>query len=99
MPGDTLMAGVARPHTLEEVNPTYHSGLFATQVGCISGMWETNKGVLALTCVLNACVQVACADVKWNDEGIIYSCDIYTIADWMIEHEERHCMGYADLFY
>jgi len=98
MPGNDLLTGLSQPTSLETVRITKTVGLWETTSFCNRGM---EPHVVALNCLLNACVVMGCADVKWNEEGHIESCDIYVAYDWdwIVDHEMRHCMGYADVFY
>ena len=98
MPGSTLFDGLDHPTPIEAITVTKTVGLWETTSFCNSGM---EAHVVALNCMFNACVVMGCADVRWDGNGDIQTCDVYVAYDWdwLVDHEMRHCSGYADVLY
>lgn len=96
-PGDILYPGIFRPAELEEVDITITIGIIDTQRFCNSVL---PSDLVATNCLTNLCFIPACARVRWGDDGIITTCEVYSWAniDFLIEHELRHCMGYRDVY-
>jgi len=101
MPGNTLFPGLDHPTPIEEVAVTIHIDALKTSIYCNKAMWESGKeGLVIANIALNFGMIPACSTMRWTD-GKITTCDIYASFDWqwMIDHEMRHCMGYADVLY
>jgi hypothetical protein len=98
MPGTALIPGVSKPAQLEEVSVVIHYGLWETTSFCNAGI---KSSLVFANCLLNACLWFGCADVRWDSEGKIKTCDVYLAfeSDYLLEHELRHCKGYADTLY
>lgn len=97
MPGDKLLDGVVRAVPLEEVDVIVTISPWETQLYCTQyAPWYQ----IVINCIGNACLVPACFVATIKD-GVIDRCWIYAWADidFLVEHEKRHCQGYADLFY
>lgn len=100
MPGNTLFDGLTHPTPVEDVKVTVTTGVDEASQNCNRLFAEQGSyGMIIANCLLNACIWAGCADVQWDYEGDIYSCDIYVASDLFIDHEMRHCLGYADVLY
>ena len=59
--------------------------------------WCIVNGLNPLLIVLNAGTVFGCANLSHGEDGG-YKCVVYQAydADWIFEHEYRHCKGYMD---
>lgn len=98
MPGNSLLRGVTRASSIEEVEVIETISVYETQLYCtMYAPWYQ----VALNCLLNLCFIPACALPYISSEGVVKKCYVYMWIDndYLREHERRHCVGYADLLY
>jgi len=98
MPGNTLLQGVSRESSLDEVEIIVTTDLIETQKYCTEYA-PTHQVVL--NCITNGCFIPACAIPFIDEHGVIKKCYVYLWVenDYLLAHETRHCQGYADLWY
>jgi len=97
MPGATLFPGLDHP---SDQQATVVIGIAETNRVCNSLAIDRNPKGFLLNCLFNFCFVLGCADVEIKD-GKIIKCTAYSSfnLDFIIEHELKHCDGYADLLY
>lgn len=110
MPGHFgLINGVERVHSLDEMEVVYHTGTFLeTAAACNKMTWDDGFQAKLIT-ILSAGCSMGCTVVSGPEVGVIRRCDIW-YTDWSswwpgkwitehnLDHERKHCQGYADLF-
>lgn len=102
MPGPHLFPGLQSPTPLDDVSINIVYGPLETSRACNRKLIDEGKwGIVALNCLLNGCFVAGCASVTWFPDGKVYRCDVYAAwdADFIVEHELKHCEGYADALY
>ncbi len=100
MPGTELYPGLTEPTPLSEVDLTITIDAQATTTFCNQKMWEHEMyWELAVIALGNFGIQFGCAEYHIED-GKVKKCDVYVAWEWyLLDHELRHCMGYADKWY
>lgn len=101
-PGNVLLPGLKSPTPIDKVAVTKTVGVIETTLFCNKSSWNNGKKhAVILNCLLNGCIVMGCAEVKWNEEGTITDCNVYAAFDLPIitDHELRHCSGFDDVFH
>jgi len=104
MPGNTLFEGLKEPSRLEEIEDySLTNGQLTSSLNCNRLLMEHEQyGLMALNLIGSAGFALGCADVHADfTTGKVDKCHIYAAfdADFIIKHEQRHCMGYQDVLY
>lgn len=97
MPGSKLFPNLEQPTPIEVVSVTIHKGFFLPTEYCLPRL-PMHQQLLAF--IGNFGIVPACSTVTFTEDGTeVATCEVYVMADWMIEHEMQHCKGYADSWY
>jgi len=104
MPGNTLFEGLKEPTRLEEIED-YKVVIdpIMTSVTCNQLLLRNGQyGLFTMVVLGNGGFVPACVDLHASWKTLkIDRCHIYSSFDlnFLIEHEQRHCMGYQDVLY